>query len=544
MTSTLRTTVLVAEDEPSLRQLLTVFLERLGFDVVVAADGKEALTRFREHSPDIILADISMPEMSGLEVVSQVHRESRSTPVMFMSGDDTLEAQVAAIEAGGYDILAKPIRFPILQAKMANLRRLVIAQHTADHHPQTLKELRETELDDQRMVKALMERLSTTEKLPASVYAYQRNSQVLGGDAVLCQRSPSGNLFVMVADATGHGLPAAFTLVPLIQAFREAVLQEWSMPLIVTELNRRCAWFPIDRFVALSGVCLDFQRGTLTVWNAGNPPIRLVSQSGDLHLEFPSAHPPLGVLRGTRFDASTTEVLLPRTGFLFFASDGLEDTREITFTDREPVHEKIARLKNEIDQLPNVDDDITLALINLKTEAQEQTRNAKLPTPERRIVLYLAGQLHGATLSNSNFEPFVEQFGRMAVFSTEMQAAFGLVVGELFSNALDHGILGMSSITKQGDHGLWMYEALREDRLRILDTGMIELKCTLYDDDQGSLLEIEVTDSGPGFDSETNTHDRLQHSGRGLQLVRHFAESVEIRPPGNCVIAYLRLNKS
>ena len=69
-------TILVVDDEPTLRETLAEALEADGFRVVTAADGREALLRFREHRPDLVVLDLMLPELSGIEVCRIIRQES------------------------------------------------------------------------------------------------------------------------------------------------------------------------------------------------------------------------------------------------------------------------------------------------------------------------------------------------------------------------------------------------------------------------------------------------------------------------------------
>ena len=85
-------TILVVDDEPTLRETLAEALEADGFRVVTAADGREALTRFRAERPDLILLDLMLPEMSGIEVCRIIRRES-GVPIVMLTAKDSRARQ-------------------------------------------------------------------------------------------------------------------------------------------------------------------------------------------------------------------------------------------------------------------------------------------------------------------------------------------------------------------------------------------------------------------------------------------------------------------
>ena len=116
-------TILVVEDEPTLRETLAEALEADGFRAVQAADGREALERFRTEQPDLVLLDLMLPELSGLEVTRRIRAES-STPIVMLTARDAEVDKVVGLELGADDYVTKPFSFRELSARIrAVLRR-------------------------------------------------------------------------------------------------------------------------------------------------------------------------------------------------------------------------------------------------------------------------------------------------------------------------------------------------------------------------------------------------------------------------------------
>jgi two-component system, OmpR family, response regulator len=100
-------TILVVDDDPHIRQLLAFALAKAGMDVVEAGDGEAALLAVTAHSPHLIILDITMPRMDGLEVCRRV-RASHDTPILFLSSRDEEIDRVLGIELGADDYVVKP----------------------------------------------------------------------------------------------------------------------------------------------------------------------------------------------------------------------------------------------------------------------------------------------------------------------------------------------------------------------------------------------------------------------------------------------------
>jgi len=115
--------VLVVDDQPRNSEALAQALQPLGYEVWQALDGPTALLLAREHLPDVILLDLRMPGMDGLEVCRKLKAdpETQLLPVVVVTGMDSREARLAALEAGATDFLTKPFDLVELEVRVRNL---------------------------------------------------------------------------------------------------------------------------------------------------------------------------------------------------------------------------------------------------------------------------------------------------------------------------------------------------------------------------------------------------------------------------------------
>lgn len=115
--------VLVVEDEASFVEALTIGLRREGFEVVVAVDGAEALAKFDEVRPDIVLLDVMLPKISGIDVCRQLRKRTQ-VPIIMVTAKGAEIDTVVGLEVGADDYVTKPYRLRELVARMrAVLRR-------------------------------------------------------------------------------------------------------------------------------------------------------------------------------------------------------------------------------------------------------------------------------------------------------------------------------------------------------------------------------------------------------------------------------------
>src|SRR6478609_7091251 len=116
--------ILIADDEPNIREVITFALERAGFATVTARNGSEALQQVRRGPVDLIVLDIGMPEMDGLEVCRQI-RKTSDVPILFLSARDEEIDRILGLEIGGDDYVTKPFSPRELVARVnVILRRL------------------------------------------------------------------------------------------------------------------------------------------------------------------------------------------------------------------------------------------------------------------------------------------------------------------------------------------------------------------------------------------------------------------------------------
>src|SRR3954447_2595399 len=115
--------VLVVDDEHAVRESIERVLRHDGFEVDVAADGREAIRRLAVVRPDVVLLDVLMPQIDGLEVCRRMRDTGDRTPVLMLTARDAVDDRVAGLEAGADDYLPKPFALEELLARLQALLR-------------------------------------------------------------------------------------------------------------------------------------------------------------------------------------------------------------------------------------------------------------------------------------------------------------------------------------------------------------------------------------------------------------------------------------
>lgn len=124
--------ILVVEDEARLRDLITRTLRAEGYEVDAEGDGAQGFERARAGGHDLLLLDVMLPTMSGLEISMRLRRQGVRTPILILTARDAVDDRVAGLDAGGDDYLVKPFAFAELLARIRALLRRRSADARAD----------------------------------------------------------------------------------------------------------------------------------------------------------------------------------------------------------------------------------------------------------------------------------------------------------------------------------------------------------------------------------------------------------------------------
>jgi len=174
------TRILIAEDEANLRVVIQKELQRLGYRVQAEPDGEAALRRLEEGNVDVLLCDIDMPRMDGMELLRRLHERPNPPEVIMLTGHATVETAIEAMKLGAYDYLSKPYRITELDA---------LVKQAA--------EKRRLRVDNQRL-RAQLERQTTT---PEIIFTSQQMGEVIH----LIERVAPSETSVLITGESGTG---------------------------------------------------------------------------------------------------------------------------------------------------------------------------------------------------------------------------------------------------------------------------------------------------------------------------------------------------
>jgi signal transduction histidine kinase len=133
--------ILLVDDEAGIRKVLGIFLTDSGYAVTTAENGEEALKRFRELAPPIVLTDIKMPEMDGIELLQHIKAESPDTEVIMFTGHGDMELAIKSLKYDATDFVTKPINDEVLEIALKRARERIVMRRQLREYTENLEQL-------------------------------------------------------------------------------------------------------------------------------------------------------------------------------------------------------------------------------------------------------------------------------------------------------------------------------------------------------------------------------------------------------------------
>lgn len=546
---------LIVDDDPAARLMLRSLLTRAGYEVRVAGNGREALEHFADAGADIVFMDMRMPEMDGLQAAARIKELTRHdfVPVIFVTGAAETEDLVRGIAAGADDFMTKPFDHRVLAAKIQAMERIRDLNRSAARlHAQAQ--------EDWDVARALLSGVVTGGMPRTPALRVDLNpTAAFSGDVVLAEYCPSGDLNVLLGDFTGHGLSAAVAALPTAEIFRSMTAKGFVPNQILHEINRKLhTQLPTGRFLAATfvQVCRSLERAWIV--NCGMPDAVLYSRDG-IRERVVSSTVPLGVLPEYDIGHSLRMLRVKAGDRLLLVSDGVLETvdalgEQFGWQRLERVTQAALGERSFIPVIKSAlaefrgsapcADDASFAELSLEPElfsAWEPPASAAAgvrPAPNASGQWRMALDLHADALRVSDPVPMMLSQLKEIPGLDEHRSVLYTILSELYSNALEHGVLKLSSGLKDEPEGFERFLAARERQLSNLCEGWVRLSAVCAQWPGGGQLVLQVEDSGAGFtwNAQADVDVESAH-GRGLHLVRSLCRSLDFEGNGNQVTA-------
>ncbi|UWH21270.1 SpoIIE family protein phosphatase [Pseudomonas sp. HD6515] len=333
-------TLLIIDDDDVVRASLAAYLEDSGFSVLQASNGQQGLQVFEEHQPDLVICDLRMPQMGGLELIRQVSERAPQLPVIVVSGAGVMSDAVEALRLGAADYLIKPLEdLAVLEhsvRRALDRSRLVLEnQRYRDKLEAANREL-EASLhllqEDQTAGRQVQMNMLPESPWVAGEFAFEHQiipSLYLSGDFVDYFRVDERRIAFYLADVSGHGASSAFVTVllkfmttRLMFELKRSRMREFKPSEVLSHINRGLINSKLGKHVTMVGGVIDEESGLLTYAVGGHLPLPvLYTPEHCRYLEGRGL--PVGL-----FDEATYQDLvveLPPQFSLSLMSDGILD---------------------------------------------------------------------------------------------------------------------------------------------------------------------------------------------------------------------------
>ena len=286
-------TILVIDDDTDILALLQMSLTSDGFNVITAGDGLSGIHNAKTVQPDLILLDVMMPQMDGLEVIKRLKEdnETRSIPVLWLTAKTQTEDKLRGLEIGGDDYITKPFDLREVTARinavLGRTRPVKYINPLINAMGDSFSEEGVAELGSHLQAAAEIQLKLLPEKPPT----YQgfdfatmfRSSTSVSGDFYDFIPLTDTRIGVVLGDVKGHGIPAALLMVMIQTASRLLSNQAHCPATILKRINTLLFHnTDLEQFATIVYGILDLDTGRFTYANGGHcPPIHFITDSAN-----------------------------------------------------------------------------------------------------------------------------------------------------------------------------------------------------------------------------------------------------------------------
>ena len=556
--------ILIAEDNATDRLILETIVKKQGHIVYSVADGCEAVEAFKKEKPDLILLDALMPNKDGFEAAREIKEIAGEdlVPIIFLTSLKDVTSLADCLSVGGDDFLTKPYNRAILHAKIQAFARMRSLHATVQSQRDEISLNNKHMIQEQEVAKAVFDNIAHPGCINASnIKCLLSPMAIFNGDMVLAVREPSGGMYVMLGDFTGHGLPAAIGAMPAAEIFYGMAKKGFSAQDILREVNKKLkSILPPGFFCCACMVEMDFHKGSAKIWVGGLPDIYIYKHATREVVPIKSSHLALGVLSDSKFNSTMEYFEMDYNDRIYLWSDGIHEsnnaqgemfgTEELdkVFAQNKDANQLFAEILKSVETFTGnsaQSDDYTIVEVTRVPEEQleDNAVDAGFLTkmndgPEMDWTLTY--ELRPASLRTFNPLPLLThilmEIPGLRPHSTKLYT----ILAELYSNALEHGLMELSSTLKSSPAGFAEYYRKREEQLQLLHEGKIIFILSHKPTELGGELSIQVKDSGAGFDYQHNAvviDSEHRYCGRGVHLIKTLCKSFRYTGVGNEVEA-------
>lgn len=553
--------VMIVDDHATNRELCRFMLNHLTQTISTFENGEGVVEAMKamDSLPDVILLDVMMPIKDGFTTAEEIRQEFPDIhiPIIFLTVLDDHVSFERCLTVGD-DFILKPVERSVLVAKVQAHSRIVKMHNEVKEQRDELSQFHEQVRYDYAIAESifsnLMHEMSSQVKNIYGINYLSTPSTVFNGDLIVVANRPHGGVYVMIADATGHGLPAAISAIPATRAFFSMAAKGLSLGEIAREINDVLVRFlPMGMMLAASIFEVRANGFEVSWWGGGLPDGYLIDKHGNIIRRLTSSHMPLGVLKPHEFEANLVHFKLEPEQQIVCYTDGVieaaneaneqfgQERLEACFGSDQAV---IPVLYESVRQFANktVGDDLSILTMKFpilngnSQQAPLDVSQANQITSSSRL------RLTGSALREVTVMIEVRKFLTGILSASAHLDLVCSVLSELFANAIEHGLLKLDSSIKEQADGFFLFYQMREEKIAELDDNAWVELCIDYDPVEEQII-FELEHNGEGFDYERNYRlsDKNLTHGRGIILATELCDSLEYSKHGCRVTAVYSL---
>lgn len=231
--------ILIVDDDSNVRKLYVEFLKRENYEIEEANSGEEAVAKIEKNTYDLIISDLHMKKLGGLDVLEAAKGKDEFVQVLILTGYGTVGTAVKAIKRGAFDYLAKPINSEALLYKVKNAlerRKMALRLKEQEEHLERFHKMIERDLDLAKQVQASLVPANYADERIAVAVEYLPMIG-LGGDFALLYDDKEGHIYLTIADVTGHGITAALMVNRIYSELRKHIRDGLQPREVTSRLN-------------------------------------------------------------------------------------------------------------------------------------------------------------------------------------------------------------------------------------------------------------------------------------------------------------------
>ncbi|MGS9689974.1 two-component system response regulator RssB [Pseudomonas aeruginosa] len=334
-------TLLIIDDDEVVRESLAAYLEDSNFKVLQALNGLQGLQIFESEQPDLVICDLRMPQIDGLELIRRIRQTASETPIIVLSGAGVMSDAVEALRLGAADYLIKPLED--LAVLEHSVRRALDRAYLRVENQRYRDKLEAANRELQASLNLLQEdqnagrqvQMNMLPVTPWSIEGLEFSHRIipslyLSGDFVDYFRVDERRVAFYLADVSGHGASSAFVMVLLkfmttrllYESRRNGTLPEFKPSEVLAHINRGLINTKLGKHVTMLGGVIDLEKNSLTYSIGGHLPLPVLFVEGQAsYLEGRGL--PVGLFDDATYDDRVME--LPPSFSLSLFSDGILD---------------------------------------------------------------------------------------------------------------------------------------------------------------------------------------------------------------------------